>query len=130
MSTDKDILVKEMAKMLKQGATLTQFTCPRCGTPLLRTKTGSYICLKCRKQVYIARNEEDERRILFSFALNKLEDSIINKLNQLTLKLNNENDIEELGKIAKTVTIFLESLEKVSKIKSGWEKYWQKRKVE
>ncbi len=127
MKENKNILIKEMAKMLKQGATLTQFACPECGTPLLKAKTGNYICLKCRKQVYIVKDEEDERKILYSFALNKLEDSIINKLNQLTLRLSNEDNIEELGKIARTVTIFLESLEKVNKIKSVWNKYIQKK---
>jgi len=116
-----DSVVKHMAQLLKNGATMLSETCPICGTPLFRLKTGEIFCPRCNRRVYIVKDEKEEKAVKRSFVMDYLLDALYERLEELTISLQNANTVEELKDYLSILNLILEVLAKANRI-VGYEK--------
>ncbi len=69
-----------MADLLRQGATLTDLSCPACASPLFRLKDGSLWCANDEKKVVIVKEgEEEPPKPTGNSAYDKLRNYFINE---------------------------------------------------
>lgn len=114
---DQDI--KRMANLLRQGSTLTEHACPACASPLFRLRNGDLWCAKCEKKVVIVKEGEDSTKIVGSIAMEKLETTLLAKIQEIQQKMEQEQNAEELQKLGTTLSGLLENLEKSRKAKKA-----------
>ncbi len=107
-----------MADLLTQGSTLTELACPACASPLFKLKNGDIWCAKCEKKVIVVKDEKEPARLTKSMALDTLESTLLAKVQEIQSKMQNEQNVEELQKLASVLSGLLENLEKTRKIKS------------
>ncbi|MDP8003551.1 MAG: hypothetical protein C0171_02110 [Caldisphaera sp.] len=109
MSNKQDLrndpeVVKKMASLLSQGATMLDKTCPACGLPLFKTKKGEIVC-PVHGKVYVVESEEEVRDIEIDETLKKLEYYISIKIREKI----NKDDIDEINDLLRT----MESVERI-----------------
>jgi UPF0148 protein len=109
--------IKRMADLLRQGATLTELACPACASPLFRLRSGDLWCAKCEKKVVILKEGEDPSKITGSIVLEKLEATLLAKIQEIQNKMQHEENMEELQKLGTVLSGLLENLEKIRKTK-------------
>ncbi len=109
--------IKRMADMLRQGATLTELACPACASPLFRLRSGDLWCAKCEKKVIILKEGEDPSKITGSIVLDKLEATLLAKVQEIQNRMQHEENMEELQKLGTVLSGMLENLEKIRKTK-------------
>ncbi|MCS7096743.1 MAG: hypothetical protein N3F10_07290 [Candidatus Bathyarchaeota archaeon] len=109
--------IKRMASLLRQGLTLTELACPACSSPLFRVKSGELWCEKCQKKVIVVKEGEEMSRVTSSMALEKLEDTLLSKIQEIQNKMQQTTDVEELQKLSTALSNLLESLEKIRRAK-------------
>jgi len=51
--------LREMADLLREGATMLAQSCPVCNVPLFRLKSGEVICPSCKRRVVVLKEGED-----------------------------------------------------------------------
>jgi UPF0148 protein len=110
--------IKRMADLLRQGATLTDLSCPACSSPLFRLKDGSLWCAKCEKKVIVVKEGEEQEKAS-SAAYDKLEATLLAKVQGIQDKIQNTEDVEELQKLSTTLSELLGNLEKIKKMKKA-----------
>jgi UPF0148 protein len=106
--------IKRMADLLRQGATLTDLSCPACASPLFRLKDGTLWCAKDEKKVVIVKEGEEQEK---TSAYDKLEATLLAKVQGIQDKIQNTEDVEELQKLSIALSELLSNLEKVKKMK-------------
>jgi UPF0148 protein len=106
-----------MADLLRQGATLTELACPACASPLFRLRSGDLWCAKCEKKVIVVKEGEDPSKITGSTVLEKLEATLLVKVQEIQNKMEHEQNMEELQKLGAVLSGLLENLEKIRKTK-------------
>ena len=109
--------VKRMADLMRQGATLTKLACPACASPLFRLKSGDLWCARCEKKVIIVKEGEEPSKITGLMVLDKLEATLLAKVQEIQNKMQHEEDMEELQKLGTVLSGLLENLEKLRKTK-------------
>jgi UPF0148 protein len=109
--------IKRMADLLRQGATLTELACPACASPIFRLRSGDLWCAKCEKKVIIVKEGEDPSKITGSIVLEKLEATLLTKVQEIQNKMEHEQNMEELQKLGTVLSGLLENLEKIRKTK-------------
>ena len=114
-----DIHIKRMADLLRQGATLTDLACPNCSSPLFRLQDGTLWCGKDEKKVIIVKEGEETASTSTKAAMDKLEATLMAKVQDLQGKIEKTDNVEELGKLTITLTELLNSLEKIRKMKKS-----------
>lgn len=107
--------IKKMADLLRQGATLTEYSCPACSSPLFKVRSGDLWCVNCQKQVIIVREGEPEP-VNQAPAFSSLESTILGKIQALEKQLAEETDVEKLKNLGATLSTLLENLEKIRKM--------------
>jgi uncharacterized Zn finger protein (UPF0148 family) len=112
----EDKPIKRMAALLRQGATLTDMSCPACASPLFRLKDGILWCGKCEKKVVVVK-EGEEQANASGVAYGKLETILLTKVQTLQDKIQNTEDVEELRKLSLALSDLLGNLEKIKKMK-------------
>ncbi len=118
MQTRKeDKYIKRMAELLRQGATLTDLSCPACASPLFRLKDGTLWCEKDQKQVILVKAGQEPPKQEGSAPLDKLEATLLAKVEDLQTKIQHTDNLEELGKLSKTLSELLDNLEKIVRMK-------------
>jgi len=110
--------IKRMADLLRQGATLTDLSCPACASPLFRLKDGMLWCGKCEKKVIVVKEGEEAEKAS-SMAYDKLEATLLSKVQNIQDKIQNSEDVEELQKLSTALSELLSTLEKVKKMKKS-----------
>lgn len=114
--------IKRMADLLRQGATLTDLSCPACASPLFRLKDGTLWCAKDEKKVVIVKDGEEEPKPSIpapDTAFDKLEATLLSKIQDLETKIQKTEDADELQKLSNALSQLLGSLEKIQKIKKS-----------
>jgi UPF0148 protein len=106
-----------MANLLKQGATLTELSCPACASPLFKLKTGELWCARCQKRVVVVKEGQTTEEATGPFLLSTLESTVLTKIQDLEKKLKEETDPTQLEKLTATLSSLLENLEKIRKMK-------------
>jgi len=106
-----------MADLLRQGATLTEYSCPACASPLFKLKSGELYCAKCQKRVVIVKEGETTEEATKPIVLGSLESTVLAKIQEVEGKIREEKDPAQLEKLSATLATLLENLEKIKKIK-------------
>jgi len=109
--------LQTMADLLKQGATLTELSCPACASPLFKLKTGELWCAKCQKRVIMVKEGQTTEEATRPVLLSSLETTVLTKIQDLEKKLKEETDPAQLEKLTATLSSLLENLEKIRKMK-------------
>ncbi len=113
---NKDDTIKRMADLLRQGSTLTNLSCPACGSPLFRLKDQTLWCVKDKKKVIIMkRGSEDKNPNNTTY--DKIEKTLLSKVNKLQDRIENTEKPDELQKLTSTLSEILTTLEKINKMK-------------
>src|SRR4030066_1110093 len=115
-SEDKPI--KRMADLLRQGATLTDLSCPACASPLFRLKDGTLWCAKDEKKVIVVREGEEPEKTS-NMAYEKLEETLLKKVQELQDKIQKTENVEELQKLSTALSELLSNLEKIKRMKKS-----------
>ena len=115
--------IKRMADLLRQGATLTDLSCPNCASPLFRLKDGTLWCAKDEKKVVIVKEgEEPPKPAAAPSSANspydKLEATLLSKVLDVQGKIAKTEDPDELQKLTHALGELLNSLEKIKKLKA------------
>jgi UPF0148 protein len=105
-----------MADLLRQGSTLTDLACPVCASPLFRLKNGDLWCGKCEKKVIVVK-EGEEPKVASSAMMDKLEMTLLAKVQVIQEKMDREENPEELQKLNTALSGLLENLERIRKTK-------------
>jgi UPF0148 protein len=111
--------IKRMVDLLRQGSTLTDLACPACASPLFRLRSGSLWCARCKKRVIVVREGEEPPKATSHVVLDKLEATILVKVQEIQKKMEKENNVEELQKLGILLSGLLENLEKTRKTKKA-----------
>jgi uncharacterized Zn finger protein (UPF0148 family) len=107
-----------MADLLRQGATLTDLSCPACASPLFRLKDGTLWCAKDEKKVIVVKEGEETEKVAAS-AYEKLEETLLSKVQEIQGKIQNTENVEELQKLSTALSELLSNLEKIKKMKKS-----------
>ena len=109
-----------MADLLRQGDTLTDLACPVCSSPLFRLKDGTLWCANDEKKVVIVKEgEEAPKQAAVSTAYDKIEATLLGKMQELQGKIEKTEDLEELQKLSVALSELLNSLEKIKNMKKA-----------
>jgi len=109
-------VLKRMADMLKQGATMLDLQCPACSSPLFRLRSGEIWCVNCQKRVIVVREGERLLTAASDILLSSLEETILEKLRELDQMMRAEKDPARLGELGSVLSNLLDNLEKVRRI--------------
>jgi len=109
--------IKMMADLLRQGATLTEHSCPACSSPLFKLRSGDLWCASCQKRVIIVREGEAEPEAAETPLFSRLESTIMGKIQEIEKQLAEETDAKKLKTLGTTLLALLENLEKIRKMK-------------
>jgi UPF0148 protein len=112
----EDKPIKRMANLLRQGATLTDLSCPACASPLFRLKDGTLWCAKDEKKVVVVKEGEEPEKESKT-AYDKLEATLLAKVEDIRNKIQQTDNIEELQKLSTALSELLDNLEKIRKMK-------------
>jgi UPF0148 protein len=114
--------LKRMATLLRQGATLTDLSCPACGSPLFRLQDGTLWCAQDEKKVVIVKEGEEPPKHAAASSTNtvyeKLEATLLAKVQELQEKIEKTQNVDELQKLSEALSELLNSLEKIKKMKN------------
>jgi UPF0148 protein len=112
----EDKPIRRMANLLRQGATLTDLSCPVCASPLFRLKDGTLWCAKDEKKVVVVKEGEETEKAS-NAAYDKLEATLLAKVEDIQNKIQQTENVEELQKLSTALSELLGNLEKIPKIK-------------
>jgi len=113
--------IKRMADLLMQGATLTDLSCPVCSSPLFRLQDGTLWCAKDEKKVVVVKEGEEPpaTHSAASTPYDKLESTLLCKIEEVQGKIEKTQDADELQKLSIALSQLLDSLDKIQKMKKA-----------
>ena len=104
-----------MADLLRQGATLTNLSCPACASPLFRLEDRTLWCVKDEKKVIVMKKGSEEKKSDTPY--DNIEKTLLSKVNKLQDRIENTENVDELQKLTSTLSEILTTLEKIKKMK-------------
>ena len=108
--------IQPMVDLLRQGATLTDLSCPACSSPLFRLKSGDLWCAQCQKRVIVVKEGEKPMEQVTPL-LSTIESTILTKIQEMNGQIKEEKNLEDLQRLSEILSTLLESLERVKKMK-------------
>jgi UPF0148 protein len=111
--------IRMMADLLRQGATLTEYSCPSCSSPLFKLRSGELWCVSCQKRVIIVKEGEPQPEATDPTFFPSLEATILAKIREIEKELKEEKDAEKLQNLGTTLATLLKNLEKIRKMKKA-----------
>ncbi len=109
--------LQTMVDLLRQGATLTELSCPACASPIFKLKSGELWCAKCQKRVIVFKEGETPEEATKQIVLSTLESTVLTKIQEIERKIKEEQDPAQLEKLSSTLATLLENLERIKKMK-------------
>jgi UPF0148 protein len=104
--------MKGMAELLRSGAVMLSRSCPECGTPLFKLKSGDIVCASCQRRVVIV-PEGEEATAEAGVRLESVEKVLVDKLVKLGEAMSQESDPEALKSLSELMDSFLGNLERL-----------------
>ncbi len=114
MAAASDEGMRGMAELLRSGATMLDRSCPECGSPLFRLRSGEIWCAKCGKRVLIVSSEKDEPR---EALWDSTENVLVSKISSVERMLEAEEDPSVIRSLADTLSVLLGALERLKRIR-------------
>ncbi|ADY02270.1 Sjogrens syndrome scleroderma autoantigen 1 [Vulcanisaeta moutnovskia 768-28] len=114
--SSRDLVAKKMAQLIRAGATLTSYTCPVCGTPLLKLKTGEYYCANCDRPVVIVRSDAEEKEVMIRYGLMDIRNTLYERLVMINNELKETKDIDRINELVRSMVLILEAYDKITQI--------------
>ncbi len=111
MSDEK---IKEMANLLTSGATMLAKPCPKCGSPLFRTKGGEVLCPSCGFKPDLKEEEKEPSKAQVAEQTNGLQMALRGKLRLLVEKLNETEDPHEIKELVDTIKAVLDVMKQAT----------------
>lgn len=111
--------IRMMADLLRQGATLTEYSCPACSSPLFKLRSGELWCVSCQKRVIIVKEGETQPEATHPTFFPSLEATILAKIQDIEKDLREEKDAKKLQNLGTTLDTLLKNLEKIRKMKKA-----------
>lgn len=108
--------IQPMVDLLRQGATLTDLSCPACSSPLFRLRSRDLWCAQCQKRVIVVKEGEKPPEQVTPL-LSTIESTILTKIQEMNGKIKEEKNLEDLQRLSEILSTLLESLERVKKMK-------------
>ncbi len=109
---------KKMAELLRSGYTMLNLACPECNNPLFRNKSKEIICPICNKKVIIKKNKNldtpainIEKKFVNIYSIKEI---VIEKIEWVAHKLNNETQINLIGKYIQILSQLFDLLIKLT----------------
>ena len=116
MSTyDKQKALKRMAELLRSGAIMLEETCPICGLPLFKLKSGEIVC-PIHGPVKVVSSEAEAISAVTESVLNTLEKIITQKLSRIINEITQGD--KDLLDTVKELQELLDLMEKIRKVRS------------
>lgn len=109
--------IKTMADLLKQGATLTEHSCPACSSPLFKLKSGEIWCVHCQKLVIVVKEGTPPTEATRPMLLATLESTVLTKIEEIEKQIRGETDPQQLERLNSLLSKLLENLERLRKMK-------------
>ncbi len=114
MAHDRGEALKRMTELLRTGAIMLDLTCPICGLPLFRLKSGEIVC-PIHGKVHVVSSEEEARRVRVDAVIEELEELAATRLSALMKEVLSGRDEEAvLGLMIK----WLDVMERCRRIRS------------
>lgn len=107
--------IKKMADALRAGAKMLPDICPICKSPLFEIK-GEIRCIKCDKKVIKVKDESEVTTYTIPYILRNLDLTLIQKIEELTLKLSKTFDLNEIKNMGEVLNILLNVLRESKKL--------------
>ncbi len=122
MQNDSDQLIKKMAKLLKEGATMLNNACPKCNTLIYKLRNGKIVCPSCNSEIIIQKETTSPQEI--KTPINNVKDhnftpvlnSIFMKVQKFSDELQQESDIIQIEKLIHLIEKLLDLYVRISKI--------------
>lgn len=118
-------IVKEMASLLRNGATMLGIECSKCGKILFRLKNGTNYCPNCSnaknssnevKNISAIIQKSENCNISNSAYYHDLDNIFSNLILDLSKKLKNCEDKVSLSQILKNISLSLDIIERIKKL--------------
>ena len=107
-------VIRQMADLLRAGATMLAERCPLCGLPLFRLRSGEIVCPQ-HGRVFIVKSESEYRKVSAQGVLEELEELATKKISELISKLEKGYDRDAINELREWLNI-LEQVERLMTI--------------
>lgn len=84
---------------------------------MVRLKNGDLWCARDEKKVVVIKEGEEPPNSARLSAFGSLEATLTTKVQEMQQKMQHEKDVDQLQKLASTLSALLDSLEKVRRVK-------------
>ena len=111
---DRDV-VSRIAQLVRAGATLTSYTCPVCGTVLVKLRSGELYCANCDRPVIVARSESEVQETLEVYQLRDARRAVFNRIIEVS-RLIEKAPLDELDHYGRVLITLLEAYERLSRV--------------
>ncbi len=112
---EKRIALQKMSELLRAGAIMLSETCPKCGSPLFKLKSGEIVC-PIHGRVVVVKSDEEISRVTVAGVLDALENTITKQLEKVR-SIVEKREPSELVDELRVMLMFLDALERVERIK-------------
>ena len=118
MSDVDKIKVKEMAELLRKGATMLSQTCPQCKVPLFKLRGGTIICPVCkRKVVFMKENGTIDEPI--TLVIEKLRGALLTKLVKIVDELEQTDELDKILKLLEAAENIFKLMKRIKENRKG-----------
>ncbi|MCW4012478.1 MAG: hypothetical protein NWF07_05730 [Candidatus Bathyarchaeota archaeon] len=105
--------MKQMAELLRKGATMLSESCPECNTPLFKLQDGSLVCPMCNKPVVVVSADADTEVMAQQ---GSIDQTLLSKVKEIQGMLETEKDPAKINVLLETLMKLLDARERVRKI--------------
>ncbi len=102
--------MKQMAELLRKGATMLSESCPDCNTPLFKLKDGSLVCPMCNKPVVMVAADADTEGMAQQ---GSIDQTLLSKVKEIQAMLEAEKEPERINVLLETLIKLLDARERV-----------------
>lgn len=102
-------VIKIMANLMAQGAVMLEQTCPICGLPLFRLRSGDVVC-PVHGKVYIVSSDQEAREVEIDETLRQVEYAAAVKIRELL----RSDEIDQVGDLLSII----EAVERVMRLRA------------
>ncbi len=113
LKVDRAQALRKMSELLRAGAMMLSDTCPQCGLPLFKLRSGEVVC-PIHGRVYVARSEEEAEKFTLIGVLDSVEDVVVSKLAEMRRGIEQKGLDEDL---IRRIIGLLEVIERIERIK-------------